>query len=334
MSVTIQIPDFEFSGFYYAEILEDVIQYLRVNVPEITDESPEEPFIQLARAFALVGHLNNVLLDMVAKERFITTASLRGSVRAHLKLIDYTMAQATPAAVDLLLELAQTFSATSTNVVPATSKFATSETDESPAIVYEALLAQSVGRTDQVGKVFAYDASGNSYTDHTAEAQSSAGNFSPGWGSAGVAGDALYIGAIDFLWNTLNFIIATGMDGANVGRWEFFDGNYSYTAPDSVTNNGTNLTFNLASWLGPASAAGLVVRVTCSEDGRLRGHDCRRHQQGDQRRLLRSDRSVHLGVGLPRRLRLEAAQEPHRQHGGTLRRGLLDRHLRLAADAR
>ena len=65
--VNIEIPDFDFSGFYYPEILEALIQFKRTNVPELTDESQFEPFIQFLRANALVGHLNNTLVDLVAQ---------------------------------------------------------------------------------------------------------------------------------------------------------------------------------------------------------------------------------------------------------------------------
>jgi hypothetical protein len=129
----ITLPDFNFSGIYYPEILEDLTQYTRVNCPEITDEDEKEPFEQLKRAFSLVGHLSNVLLDGVAIEEFIATCQLRSSLASHLALIDVQLAQAKPASADLLLELSQVLTAT-TEVVPAKSQFATEETNDSPAI--------------------------------------------------------------------------------------------------------------------------------------------------------------------------------------------------------
>ena len=66
MATTIEIPSFAFGSLRYAEILEALIQFKRQNVPEMTDESEFEPLIQLLRAFALVGHLNNVNLDILA----------------------------------------------------------------------------------------------------------------------------------------------------------------------------------------------------------------------------------------------------------------------------
>ena len=87
-ATTIVIPDFEFGGVYYAQILEALFQYKRRNVPELTDESEFEPFVQLMRMQALVGHLNNVLLDITANESTIVTASLVDSVRNILRAID------------------------------------------------------------------------------------------------------------------------------------------------------------------------------------------------------------------------------------------------------
>lgn len=265
MAVTIEIPDFEFSGFYYAEILQDLIQYNRVNVPEITDESPEEPYTQLLRSFALAAHLNNTLLDLVAKERFLPTAALRTSVRAHLALIDYALDQASPANAELLLDLAQTFSSSQV-LVPVNSIFSTGE-NAGDTIDYEALAAKSTQRTDQIGSLFAYDASVNGWTDHTAEAITPVGSFTPGWAGGPAAGDALYFGHPDILWDLLNLIIAVAATGITAGVWEFYDGNFDYTQPDSVVNNGSTLTFRLNGFLGPADRTGTIVRVKSNTTG-------------------------------------------------------------------
>jgi len=55
----ITIPDFNFTSFYYPDILNALLNWTRVNVPEITKESSYDIFIQALRAFSLVGHLNN-----------------------------------------------------------------------------------------------------------------------------------------------------------------------------------------------------------------------------------------------------------------------------------
>lgn len=264
--IKIEIPDFEYSGFYYPEILQDLIQYCRTNVPEITDESPEEPFIQLLRAFALGAHVNNVLLDLVAKERFLPTASLRSSVRAHLALIDVQLEQASPAVADLLLELSQVFTSTQL-IVPEFSKFATPETPNDSAIDFEALDELQTLRTDQLTKCYAYDASADAWTDHTAEAISPSGNFTPGWTGGPAVGDALYIGHQDILWDELNVVIAVAATGISAGVWEFWDGEFDYTVPDLVTNGGTTLTFDLNGFLGTDNRTGTLVRVKSNITG-------------------------------------------------------------------
>ena len=65
MASEIIVPDINFTAFYYTDILEALIQYKRINVPEITNENSREPFIQLLRSMALVGHINSVNIDYV-----------------------------------------------------------------------------------------------------------------------------------------------------------------------------------------------------------------------------------------------------------------------------
>lgn len=260
MTATIDTPDFEFSGFYYPELIQDLIQWLRQNVPEVTDESPEEPYIQLLRAFALTGHINNVLLDAVAKERFLPTAQLRASVRAHLALIGIRLKQASPATVEILLELSQVFAAAQL-LAPAGSRFATSDSPERPAIEYEVLADVETARTDQVGAVLSYGQLASAYADHTAEAITPTGYFAPQWGTPLTPGDALYIGHPDIMWDKVQFDVRTAASGIAAAVWEFYDPNLDYTNPDVVVNNGTNLTFRLNGYLGTADRTGTALRV-------------------------------------------------------------------------
>lgn len=145
---TVVIPSFDFTGFYYPELLEALFQFKRINVPELTDESPQEPFVQLMRMFALVGHLNNTLADMIANESTLPTAQLVETVRNMLRLIDYEMASATPSQVDMLYELAQILTSTQV-VVPAGATSEASAQGEVPAIPFEVEDQLSVTRTDQ-----------------------------------------------------------------------------------------------------------------------------------------------------------------------------------------
>ena len=120
----ITIPSFDFSGFYYQQILEALLEFKRANVPELSDESAQEPLIQLLRATALVGHLNNTLLDLVANESTLPTSRLPETVRNMLRLIDFELRPASPALVDILFKLSSPLTAVSTEVIPALAKVA------------------------------------------------------------------------------------------------------------------------------------------------------------------------------------------------------------------
>ena len=65
-----------FAGFYYPEILRELLAFLRNNKDRIglTDENEFEVHVQLVRSFALVGHLNNTRLDVVATELLLDSS--------------------------------------------------------------------------------------------------------------------------------------------------------------------------------------------------------------------------------------------------------------------
>lgn len=165
----IEIPDFDFSGFYYPDILRSLIQFQRVNVPEITDESDEEPFQQLLRCYSLVGHLNNVLLDITANEALLPTSRLLESVRGHLALIDVTLRQATPASTDMILELSKIFT-TAIELIPEDSQFATVETEEVPQVIYETNESFTIEPSDVPAGIFIFEAGLIEITDNVIEA--------------------------------------------------------------------------------------------------------------------------------------------------------------------
>ena len=153
---TVQVPTFDYSNLYYADILKLVTQYRRRNVPSITDENEYEPYVQLERAFALVGHLNNVLLDVVANESLLPTARLLESVRNHLKLIGYEMSQASPASTDVIYELSKVLTS-QTQFIAQYSQSGTEETEDRPALIFEALTPVVVDRTDQISFVYTWN---------------------------------------------------------------------------------------------------------------------------------------------------------------------------------
>lgn len=261
MATTITIPDFDWAAFYYPELVDALAQYRRVNVPEITDESPYEPFIQFERMTALVGHLNNVLVDLVANESTLVTAKLAETVRNMLALIDYQMRSATPAQTDLVYELSKVFS-TSFEVISERAQAATERQGTDPARYFEALAALSITRTDQFSYVLAEEA--GAFVDHTVDANNQlAGNDFAPWASP-APGDALYLGHMEAMWGELAFELLVA--AANIaGVWEYYDGNFAKTAPSSVADAGGYLDIDLTSYLGVENRAGTVIRVQYNE---------------------------------------------------------------------
>lgn len=143
-----------FSGFYYPEIFRELKSFLRVNRERLglTDENDFEVHIQLLKAFALVGHLNNTRLDSVATEMLIDSAQLLESVKRILRLMGIELGSASPAVADLVLKLSEVTTLDQTEFIPALAEFAT---DSIPPIIYEASEdGVDLDRMDQVKYVF------------------------------------------------------------------------------------------------------------------------------------------------------------------------------------
>lgn len=265
MAATIDIPDFDFTGFYYPEILEALLAFKRQNLPELTDESPQEPATQFLRAFALVGHLNNVLIDLLANESTLPTSRLPEQVRNMLRLIDFEVPSASPAQAELVLELSKVLTL-STEVIPQFAQFATRSQGGNPAIFFEALTALTVSPTNAV---LALAEESGIFADVTTEANdptTPASDFTP-WATP-VAGDKLYIGHAEAMWEQLDLLFTTP-GGGLVGVWEFHDGNFDDEAPDLVVDQGATLRFNINVLLGTSNRAGAQVRVRLNESTAL-----------------------------------------------------------------
>lgn len=264
MATIITVPDFEFASFFYADILEALIQFKRQNVPELTDESEFEPFIQLLRAFALVGHLNNVNVDVVANESTLPTAQLVEQVRNMLRLIDYELSPATPAQVDIVYRLAKVLT-TSTEVVSEDAQAATVADATNDAVPFEANTALTVSPTDAFTSVLAED--GGVFTDFTTLANSAttpADDWSP-WTSPAIA-DSMYFCHAEVMWTTQGLTFTTPMSGIS-GRWEYRDGNFQKSQPDNVTQVGATLEFIIDGYLGDTNLQGTIIRVQLNSTG-------------------------------------------------------------------
>ena len=253
--------DFDFSKFYYPEILEALIAFKRINVPELTDESEFEPFTQFLRAIALVGHQNNVLIDLVANESTLVTARLPETVRNMLRLIDFELAPAAPAKADVVYELG-TVLAVLTEIIPLAAQVGTKRQESEPVINFEALTALTVNPTDRFGHVLAEE--DGLFTDFTTEANSPTtpdDDWTP-WASP-VLKDAIYFGHEDVMFDRLRVGPTTVQSAGIVGVWEYFDGNFAKSAPTSVEQlfEPPRLKIDLTSYLGTTNREGTLIRV-------------------------------------------------------------------------
>jgi hypothetical protein len=266
MATTIQIPDFQFAAFYYPELLDALIRYKRQNIPEHTDESPYDPLMQFIRMQALVGHLNNCLVDMVANESTLPTAQLQETVRNMLRLIDYELQSATPAEVDIVMKLSKVF-VSSFQLVPPYARVSNEATEDVAQVYFEDVDGLTIERTDQFGAVFSYDESGDTFEEHTDEANSQttpADDWTP-WGVVAPAvKDILYFGHGSVMWNKLGLWFTTVASGIT-GVWEYYDGEFRKTNPTSVELSGSNLKHDLTSYLGTTPKPGTKIRVQYNE---------------------------------------------------------------------
>jgi hypothetical protein len=255
-------PDIEISGFYYPEIIADLLGWKRrtPGIREI-DEDEAEPWIQAMRGFAWTEHVSNTLMDAIGQECLYETLNLRPSLRSHYAQIGEHLEQASPSSVDELARIVSRFSADNTRIFRAYDQFSTSaETADEEVVNFETLEDVVVEqRNDRVGHVFAFN--GTSYQDHTAEAQSESGSFTPGWGAAPSAGDMLFIGHESVMWDQIDVSIATPAAQIIHGVLEYFEDDYNDGSPDSVTQAGGTLVFVLTGLLGSENRAGTVVRV-------------------------------------------------------------------------
>ena len=269
----ITIPNFDFSGFYYPQLLEALLTYKRINVPELTDESVSEPSIQMIRMYALVCHLNNVLIDLVANESTLPTAQLPETVRNMLRLIDYELKPALPASVDLVYKLSKVFSSSFSLVPPAARAATAATTGDVPVIFFEALPGLTISRTDQLGAVFNYDNVDNTYADNT-----TAANANTNWDASlrgadptnGFTGDALYFGHANVMFDVLNIALGVGPGNVTLGVWEYFDVSNLSARPDTVAVSSTQIRLYINGFLGSQNRSGAVIHVVLNSSGAFR----------------------------------------------------------------
>ena len=261
-------PIIQFSGIYYPQAFVDLVLWKRVNAPELTDEDPHEPSMQMLSAFALAFHYNNVLLDYIAMETLLPTAALRESVRAHLLLIGRKLVEATAASTDLVFTLSSPI--TTSFTIPGNLLAATQTTLSNPEIIFETP-AEDIAmlRTDQVSQAWLYDQAGvGTYTDVTDVVNGTAGTF--GWPGNAAANDAVYYGHRDAMFDRISLDPVTPGDLWNANDnyvWEYYDEFRTPIEPTAVTAPGGFLTVNCNSLFGTFDRTGSVVRVASEITG-------------------------------------------------------------------
>lgn len=150
---TITIPDFDIAAFYYPQIYQALLAYLRVNAPELTSESEYESHIQLSRAFALVGHLNNTNVDVVGNEMLLDSIQLRESLQRIFKLIQYQLKSATPSTAPMLIKLSSAPTADLAEYLPVNTQWGT-EQEDGEEVIFENVEAYPLDRADQLSEAY------------------------------------------------------------------------------------------------------------------------------------------------------------------------------------
>ncbi len=255
----IVVPDFRMTGMYYPEFVEDLTDFKRREIPELSDEDAAELTMQLISVLSAGLHMLAVLLDGTANEMFLPTARLRESVRAKLQRVGLDLAQPSPATAGILLKLSTPF-AVDTLIVPRKATFATVPDGTTPGVGFEILDDYTISRSDQPGFLWSYDAGGDTWTKHALDAAFSTGTPA--------AGSALYIGHDSVMWDRIRLDTDVAIGDVTTGVWEYYDGNYNEDSPDTVVDNGSTLTLSLNGWLGSANRTGTIIRVKSNLTGR------------------------------------------------------------------
>lgn len=265
MTQSIELPDFDLSGFYYPEIIENLILWARINIPELSSEDPLEVHIQLMRAFALVGHLVNVNIDHAALELTLPTSKTKEGVRKLAALIDYALSGSKPARADITFDIPTPFG-TATTLIQEGDLFQTrpgvSGGDPIPFSAFEDNDTADMSVMEYGSFINAAEL----VIDVTTEIQSAAASTFTFLVNGNVYA-MLYFGNRGFMWNEFDINITTALVGAT-GVWEYYDPDFS-AAPSLVTVSGSGIEFELDTIFDLAKDfTGAQVTVKCLPTGR------------------------------------------------------------------
>jgi len=97
------------------------------------------------------------------------------------------------------------------------------------------------------------------------EANSDAGSTLTPWTTV-KDGNCFYIGHEHIMFNKVAIDIDTPGD-VDAGTWEYFDDNFQDVEPNSVVNNGPDMTFGINNLVGTTTKEGKLIKVTYLETG-------------------------------------------------------------------
>lgn len=259
-----------FSGLYYAQVLKDLRRWTRINVPEINDEDPHEPFSQLLALIAYVFHQQSVLLDHSALESLFGTCRTREAIANHLALIGVKLRQDVPATADQICKLSSVL--TSDKTFLGAARFETEATADTPALTFETAPENvTLSRGDRLTSCKAIiDGVWEDFTDVANGDDPVA--FDP-WATAGSlsVGDTLYFGHQTVLPTSIRLTFPAGEGTWLASRvvWEYYDGQIDVVSPSAVTDQtGGVARLVLTSLLGSTyDRTGTEVWITSTRTG-------------------------------------------------------------------
>ena len=266
MTITkVLVPSIRYA-YFYPELVAEIQRQRAIMAPELSDFSDFELTTVIEKMFALVGHLNNVNVDLLANESFMRTAVLAQSVRDHLRKIGYRLAPASPSEVDIVYVLGKPIT-TSTVVVPELAACGTNDDEPTSRVSFERTDANLVVQQSEVFDfAYTYELIGGveTWVDVTAKAAVDNDPF-VAWQSVEL-GHAVYFGMLDVMWDGVQCGITTP-GTLYRGVWEVGNTNLYKVQPDSVTYDGIKLTIDLTSYLGDINVSGVIVRVRHNSTG-------------------------------------------------------------------
>jgi hypothetical protein len=257
------MPDIKF-GLFYNEILPAMLEYKRLNMPELSDENPLEPGNQFIRMMAAALHYSNALIDTVGSELLLSTSQKTDVVREQLRDIGYEMSPGKSAKSEVILEFSQIFGTVPKTISTKYSRFLANTDDGAISYLAENDLILTA-TNDNVSNVFINEVLNvTPWQDVTSDAKSQitpADDVQP-FTSLNQAGDAIYFGHLDVMFDAFKLYFTT--ENLNIqGFWEFYDGNFQKSKPDSVEIKSQTIKFTLNKYLGSKNKQNTKIKVKC-----------------------------------------------------------------------